>query len=143
MSNQIIEIPLVVPIISTSKFSFLKPKETERTYMMKEAKICTIRRITKALQSLPEELIGETNIEVGIPLIANHIDTFIYVIASAIQNDFKEPSADLLDFLAKHLTRELMFEGFNNAIFLLGINDFLNTYAVIKSTAAIINRTDS
>ena len=141
-NTQNIEIPFVVPVTAASGFTFLKSKETERTFNMTEAKVCTIKRITKAIQAMPDEFLGNTLLEVGTPLLAEHIDTFNYIVASAIQNDEHEPDAKLIKFLEVNLTKSKLLEGFNNAIVLLGIPDFLNTYALIKSTSAIIHKSE-
>jgi hypothetical protein len=75
--------------------------ETERDFQIYPCVVTNQYRIAGMAATLPVELFeDETSMLAYVP---EHLPKMIYIIASAIQNNYKEPEAELITFLERNL----------------------------------------
>jgi hypothetical protein len=75
--------------------------ETERTFQIYPAVVINQYRIAGAAVKLPVDLFEDpTKMLAYVP---EHLPTMVYIVASAIQNDYREPEKELMSFLEKNM----------------------------------------
>lgn len=139
LDNEQTEFTLMVPYTEKHWSGLRKPINKERVLVFREAKICTVKKITAALVQLPTELYGHSNIDIALPFISGNLDRLTFIIAAAVQNDHKEPSKDLIAFIENNCSYSLYMEGLQYSIASTGMISFIEAYAMMKGAAAIIN----
>ena len=137
--NEHIEFTLTLDYKQSFWNRMVKRKEAKKTFVFREAKLCTVRKVTAALLALPNELKGNTNIDISLPFISGHLDRLIYIVGAGIQNDSNEPKKSLLKFLEANCGYTQLMDGVKYSLASIGMMEFIDTYAMLKGSAAIIS----
>jgi hypothetical protein len=75
--------------------------ETERDFQVYPCVVTNQYRIAGMAATLPTELFeDETSM---LAYVSEHLPKMVYIIAAAIQNNYKEPDAELIQFLERNL----------------------------------------
>jgi hypothetical protein len=90
-----------VPVIPEPLPEIIPEPETERKFTIYPAVAINQYRIAGAAVKLPVDLFE--NPTKMLAYTPEHLPTMIYIVASAIQNDYREPEKELITFLEKNM----------------------------------------
>lgn len=97
---------------------FKKPikQETEREFKIYRIRVCNMRRVAGVGYKLPElpDLNTVDTMEkmtgISFPLVHDHLDDIIYLVACCIQNNSKEPEKELVKFISDNFVLEELLD---------------------------------
>jgi len=111
-----------------------KPVELSRDFMITPCKVENMARVAGSAVLFPKDISEGTHAEVTIPLMLEHKDRMVYLVAAAIQNDDKEPSASLIRFLSSNCDSIDLMEAVSQSLDGLELTAFLNTIVLAKGS---------
>lgn len=119
---------------------FRRPKY--RTFTLHRCRVCNMYRASTIANKLPE-LIGDVTTQeelngLAFPLIKEHKDDLVYLVACLIQNNDKEPKKSLIRFINENFTAHILFDCIIETLPQLGLQSFLHSILLVKGTSAII-----
>ncbi len=124
------------------KLLFRKPlvpeRELYREFTIYPCVVANMYRIAGRAALLPDELTEGGGAKEVLALLSVHMPDLIYIIAAAIQNNHLEPDADLMLFIERNFTQDMILVAFDEAIGDLGLASFLNSIALVKGTTQIL-----
>lgn len=100
--------------------------------------IGTMYRIANRALDLPEFIAGDYVIDAMLPVIKNNMDDVLYIIASALTNEKKEPSRAVIEMLRWGLKYEQIYECFSSILSDEDMQSFLNSIALVRGAASIL-----
>lgn len=119
-------------------FDKLFKRPNKRTFKLYRSRVCNMYRCAEAANKIPDINANIHTMEqltnVALPLIYNHKDDIIYLIASCIQNNSKEPKKSLIRFINNNMSGEQIFDVLNTCLHVIGLESFLMATALIKGT---------
>jgi len=133
-----ITIPIAEPKRSFWKWIIRKPVEKERTFMFSPCKVGNMFRIAAKAVTLPKEIIQGQQSEVLLPLFAEHLNTIIYIVAAAVQNNKYEPKKELIQFIHDNMDHEDLYTCMLYSLDNVGLDSFLSTIALAKGTIQVL-----
>ena len=110
--------------------------ETHRTFKIYESVVSNVYRIAGKAVSLPIDIFEEE--EKMLAYVPEHLPTMIYIIAAAIQNNHKEPDAELIRFLERNLTNSAVAKLLVSAMFNTNMQAFLISIVSMQAMASIV-----
>ena len=111
-----------------------KPVELSRDFVITPCKVENMARVAGSAILFPKEIAEGTHAEVTIPLMLEHKDRMVYLVAAAIQNDDNEPSASLIRFLKRNCDSIDLMEAVSQSLDGLELTAFLNTIVLAKGS---------
>jgi hypothetical protein len=112
--------------------------ERKRTFVLRPCKVGNMYRIAGRAAQLPHEIKQGSMSEVILPVIAEHLDDLVYIVASGIQNDHNEPSKELMLFIERNFDAEDLYSCLYPVLENVGMQSFLNSIALAKGTLTIL-----
>lgn len=130
---------MTVPIFKYTWLDRLLRRPRFKTFTLYKCRVCNMGRAGKIANSLPKvnediknmhELTGT-----AFPLIDDHKDDLIYLLACCIQNTSKPPKKKLIKFLDDNLNAEMLFDNLLICLNQIGLYSFTNAIILIKGLA--------
>lgn len=115
-----------------------EPIEYTRTFTVYPPVVNNMYRIAGRSANLPQEVIKGTVAEIVLPLILNHKDDIVYIIAAGIQNTKREPDLELIDFIQDNFDSEDLFNCLQAVLGGEWMQHFFNSIALAKGTVKIL-----
>lgn len=112
--------------------------ETSRTFTIYPCKTCNMVRVAGTAVRLPKEILDAGMSEAIMPLMVENIELMVYVVASAIQNNSREPKKSLLKFIRDNFDAIDMYNALHAALNGLEMESFLNSIVLAKGTLSIL-----
>jgi branched-subunit amino acid transport protein AzlD len=138
---------VTIPVWEYTFWDRLNKRPKERTFKIYRIRTCNMYRCADIAHRLPQ-LEGEiTTVQelnaITFPLVRNHKDDFVRLIACCIQNNHKEPRRSLINFLDRNLTADMMFDLVITCLNQIGLQSFFSTAILIKGISAIVARDEA
>lgn len=131
-------VPIMEPRRTLWQWIQRKPIDTERTFVVFPPVVNNMYRIAGRSANLPQEVVKGTVAEIVLPLIYNHKDDIVYIIAAGIQNTKREPDADLIEFIGDNFDAEDLFNCLQAVLGGEWMQHFFNSIALAKGTVKIL-----
>jgi hypothetical protein len=111
---------------------------TERTFIIHPCKVANMWRIAAAATDLPDEIKNGGLAEITLPLIKDHLETIVYIVAAGIQNTHEEPAPDLITFIERNFDNEDLYNTMFPVLENIGMQSFFNSIVLAKGTVKIL-----
>jgi hypothetical protein len=115
-----------------------KIKPSKRLFLIKPQRVGNVYRIASRAVSIDlKGLNPETNITISqgvhviMDLMSRHGEDIFYIVAAAIQNDHREPTKKMIDFVKQQLEMADIFKILVYAISNYNIQSFMNSIVLI------------
>lgn len=115
-----------------------QPIQYSRTFTVHPPVVNNMYRIAGRSASLPVEVTKGTVAEIVLPLIYNHKDDVVYIIAAGIQNTKREPDNELIEFINDNFDAEDLFNCLQAVLGGEWMQHFFNSIALAKGTVKIL-----
>ncbi|MBB6109711.1 hypothetical protein SAMN05421821_105129 [Mucilaginibacter lappiensis] len=115
-----------------------EPIPTEETFTIYPCKVANMWRVAGAATELPDEIKNGELAEVVLPLINDHLETIVYIVAAGIQNNHEEPSADLIKFIERNFDNQDLHTVLHYVLENVYMQSFLNSIVLAKGTVKIL-----
>lgn len=115
--------------------------ETERSFTIYPCKAANMARIARTALTLPLEIEGYYKSDTILPLIDQHLDTVLYVVAAGIQNNQHEPDPQLIEFLRINCDAIDLLHAAYYVMENVNMESFSNTTVLIRGAISIIKKT--
>jgi len=110
--------------------------ETERSFKIYQSVVVNQYRIASSALSLPEDLFEEE--AKMLSYVPQHLPTMCYIIAAAVQNNYKEPDAELIKFFEYNLDNIDVLEILAASMQSANMQAFLTSIVLMQGTATIL-----
>jgi len=110
--------------------------ERVRHLVFHEAVVANQIRIAGEAALLPDTIFQDNSFNVG--LVSEHMPRIVYMIACALQNDHKEPAAELITFLTNNLTGSQLRDALVASFQSLNMEAFTDSIILMKGTVKIL-----
>ena len=133
--------PKPAPKRSLIDWLFRRPKfiqEIERSFVINPCVVGNMYRIAGRAVKLPDSILNGSLSESMIPVIHQHLDDMVYIVAAGIQNTKREPDAELIEFIKDNFEAEDLYDTLLPILENLGMQSFLNSIALAKGTVKIL-----
>lgn len=123
------------------RLPFVK-KETQRTFTIHRCRVCNMYRASTVANKLPE-ITGDVTTQeelnyLSFPLIKEHKDDLVYLVACLIQNNDKEPKKSLIRFINTNFTAQTLFDCIVETLPQMGLQSFLLSILLVKGVSAVL-----
>lgn len=115
-----------------------KELPTERVFVIKPATVGTMLRIASKAVLLPETIFDGPEASTILPLIHNHIEDLVYIVAAAIQNNKHEPDHELIEFIKNNFDAKDLFDVLGPTLKNIDMASFFNSIVLVKGTERIL-----
>lgn len=119
----------------------IRKKPEFRRFSIYRARVCNMGRCADVANRLPEFKPNKDNpyemIRIAMPLVHNHRLDVLYIVASCIQNNSKEPKKSLIRFIDVNFDSEMLFDVLLICLQSLGLQSFWEASLLIKGQNAI------
>jgi len=113
-------------------------QELERTFVINPCVVGNMYRIAGRAVKLPGAILEGTQAQSLLPVIHDHLDDLIYIVAAGIQNSKREPDPALIEFIKDNFEAEDLYNTLLPILENLGMQSFLNSIALAKGTVKIL-----
>ncbi|RZJ90977.1 MAG: hypothetical protein EOO20_06605 [Chryseobacterium sp.] len=113
-------------------------QELERSFVINPCVVGNMYRIAGRAVKLPDTILNGSMSESMIPVINDHLDDVVYIVAAGIQNSKREPDAELIEFINDNFEAEDLYNTLLPILENLGMQSFLNSIALAKGTVKIL-----
>jgi len=108
-------------------------KKGEHEFEISPAVVDTAYLIASRAQKIPESTDGHTSFRDEMQkLLVDHREDYLYIIATAFQNNGKEPSKELINLIGQQFTFKDLFTVLNAIFYQFDEPGFLNSTRLIK-----------
>jgi hypothetical protein len=110
--------------------------ETERVFTIYPCVVVNQYRIAGMAATLPTDLFEEQSLMLS--YVPEHLPKMLYIIASAIQNNHKEPNAELITFLERNLDNIDISNLLTASLQATNMQDFMTSIVLMNGMAKIL-----
>lgn len=110
---------------------------TKRTFHLKPLVVGNMYRIAGKTLNIPDDLFSGGLIQGLMQGIGHHTKDLAYIVATGIQNNKKEPTKALIEFVEYNCTMEDIYTILNAVLNKMDVENFLNSIALIKGADAL------
>ncbi|RZK73567.1 MAG: hypothetical protein EOO85_17065 [Pedobacter sp.] len=96
-------------------------------------------RVAGEALKLPKELLPETPVNASMQMLMDHKERLVYITASAIQNNEKEPDQKLIEFISKNFGSSDLEQAVHASLSGLELEAFSNSIVLAGATQSILN----
>lgn len=110
----------------------IRLKSNNRVFELRPIVVGNMIRIASKVIEIPEDIIDQQMLEVLMNGTHEHMDKLIYIVACGIQNNRKEPSTELIEFIKYEFTSTDVAKVIDNILMQMNAKDFIKSIVLIR-----------
>ncbi len=110
--------------------------ETQRSFQIWPCVVVNQYRIAGAAVTLPIDLFDDETKMLG--YVNEHLPKMVYIIAAAVQNDYREPDQELITFFERNLDNTDIIQLLAASLQATNMQSFLTSIVLMNGTAKIL-----